>query len=108
MQPVLRQRVITALIMAGLFLAGVAFLPLPWLALIFGVLVSMGAWEWSRLAGWTAPLARGLYVLLIAGVLFALYNLSWAWPACGGRWHCCGYGDIQAVPYSGAPCPCAA
>jgi phosphatidate cytidylyltransferase len=71
---VLRQRVITALIMAALFLAGIAFLPLPWLALIFGVLIAMGAWEWSRLAGWTAPLARAGYVLLIAGVLVALYR----------------------------------
>lgn len=69
----LRQRVVTALIMAGLFLAGIALLPLPWLALIFGVLIAMGAWEWSRLAGWSAPPARALYVLFIVAALVALY-----------------------------------
>ncbi len=69
----LRQRVVTALIMAGLFLAGIALLPLPWLALIFGILIAMGAWEWSRLAGWSSPPARALYVLFIAAALLALY-----------------------------------
>ena len=69
----LRQRVITALIMAGLFLAGIAFLPLPALALVFAVLIAMGAWEWSRLAGWRAPVARGLYVLAIGAALAGLY-----------------------------------
>ncbi len=69
----LRQRVVTALIMAGLFLAGIALLPLPWLALIFGVLIAMGAWEWSRLAGWSTPPARALYVLFIVAALVALY-----------------------------------
>lgn len=70
----LKQRVITALIMAGLFLAGIVFLPLPWLALVFGVLICAGAWEWSRLAGWVAPVSRGLYVLVVAVVLGGLYQ----------------------------------
>lgn len=69
----LRQRVITAVIMAGLFLAGIAVLPLPWLAAIFAVLICMGAWEWSRLAGWQGPVARGLYVIVVAVSLYALY-----------------------------------
>ena len=50
--PMLKQRVITALIMAGCFWRPSLFLPLPGLALLFGILVGMGAWEWSRLAGW--------------------------------------------------------
>lgn len=70
----LRQRIITALIMAGLFLAGIAFLSLPWLALILGILICLGAWEWSRLCGWVAPFARGVYVLMLALVLGVLYR----------------------------------
>lgn len=70
----LKQRVITAVIMACLFLAGIAFLPLPWLALIFAVLICLGAWEWSRLSGWSSPLARGTYVLVLAVILGGLYN----------------------------------
>lgn len=69
----LRQRVITALILAGLFLSAVAFLPLPGLALLFGVIVAAGAWEWSRLSGWRATPARVAYVLLLAAALAALY-----------------------------------
>jgi phosphatidate cytidylyltransferase len=70
----LKQRVITGLIMAGLFLAAVIFLPLPGLAVLLGILVSMGAWEWTRLAGLNSPMARVLYVLVLAAVLGALYS----------------------------------
>ena len=69
----LKQRVITALIMAGLFLAAIAFLPLPGLALLFGILVGMGAWEWSRMAGFQSPIARATYVLLVIAGLAAAY-----------------------------------
>ncbi|MDH4040754.1 MAG: phosphatidate cytidylyltransferase [Gammaproteobacteria bacterium] len=70
----LRQRVITAVVMASLFLAAVAFLSLPWLALLFGILICLGAWEWSRLCGWESPLARGLYALVVVAVLGLLYR----------------------------------
>ncbi|MBP6723387.1 MAG: phosphatidate cytidylyltransferase [Halioglobus sp.] len=70
----LRQRVITALIMAGLFLLAVAFLSQPWLALLFAALICLGAWEWASLCGWTSPLARGLYVVAVSGVLGLLYH----------------------------------
>ncbi len=69
----LRQRVITALIMAGVFLAAVVFLPFVGLALLFAVLVLAGGWEWSRLAGWQSPLARGFFVLVLAAALAGLY-----------------------------------
>ena len=70
----LRQRVNTALIMAGLFLAAIAFLPLQGLALLFGILIAMGAWEWSSLAGWQKPAVRIFYVLLVLVVLGVLYQ----------------------------------
>jgi CDP-diglyceride synthetase len=69
----LRQRVITALIMAGIFLSAIVFLPLPALAAVFGLLVTAGGWEWSRLAGWQSPVTRGLYMLLLAACMAALY-----------------------------------
>ena len=70
----LKQRVITALIMAGLFLAAVVFLPLPALAVAFGLVVAAGGWEWSRLAGWQSPLTRSVYVLLLIAIIAALYH----------------------------------
>ncbi len=69
----LRQRVITALVMAGLFLSAIMFLPLPGLAVFFGIIIGGGAWEWSRLAGWNAAPARALYVAAVWAALAALY-----------------------------------
>ena len=65
----LKQRFITALIMAGVFLAAIVYLPVAGLALLFGVFVCMGGWEWSRLAGWASPVARTLYVVVLAAAM---------------------------------------
>lgn len=69
----LKQRVMTAMVMAGLFLAAIAYLPLPGLALLFGFLVALGAWEWSSLAGWHKPAARAIYVLFVIAALGVIY-----------------------------------
>ncbi|TDG15100.1 phosphatidate cytidylyltransferase [Seongchinamella unica] len=69
----LKQRVATALIMAGLFVAGVIFLPLKALAAVFALLVLAGGWEWSRLAGWESVVGRGLFVLVLGAVMLLLY-----------------------------------
>ncbi|QIB66691.1 phosphatidate cytidylyltransferase [Kineobactrum salinum] len=72
----LKQRIITALAMAGLFLGAVLFLPLAGLAIVFGVVVCLGAWEWSRLAGWRSLPARVVFLLLLVALLVALYEYS--------------------------------
>ncbi len=69
----LKQRIITAVIMAGLFLAGVFLLPLNALAAVFALLVLAGGWEWSHLAGWKTPVARVGFTLVLAACLVALY-----------------------------------
>ena len=69
----LRQRVFTALIMAALFCAAIAYFPLPLLAVLLAILVGLGAWEWSRLSGWEHTLARALYVLVILAALGIIY-----------------------------------
>ena len=69
----LKQRVITALIMAGLFLAAIWFLNTAALAVLFGLLVLAGGWEWSRLAGWESALARGAFVAILASLLAGLF-----------------------------------
>ena len=60
--------------MAGLFLGAVAFLSQAWLALLIGVLVCLGGWEWSRLCGWESSLTRGVYVVVLAAVMGFLYH----------------------------------
>lgn len=69
----LRQRVITGLAMAGLFLAAVFLLPLLALAAVFGLVVVLGAWEWARLAGWQSAAARLLFTAILAGLLILVY-----------------------------------
>ena len=69
----LKQRVTTALVMAGLFIAGLVFLPLKALAAVFALLVLAGGWEWSRLAGWESLVLRGLFVLVLAALLLVFY-----------------------------------
>ena len=69
----LKQRIITGVVLISAFLSAIAFLPLFWLAVVFGLVVSMGAWEWSRLAGWESWLLRFLYV----GVLIGLVSIAY-------------------------------
>lgn len=70
----LRQRVLTALLMAGLFLAGVYWLSTPVLAAIFAVVIGLGAWEWAPLAGLVGLRTRVLYVGLVLACAFGLYR----------------------------------
>ena len=69
----LRQRVLTALLLVAAFLAGVYYLPLPVLAGAFALVVALGAWEWAALAGLHPALARALYMLLVVLGALALY-----------------------------------
>ncbi|KGE04484.1 phosphatidate cytidylyltransferase [Pseudohaliea rubra] len=72
----LKQRVITALAMAGLFLAGIFFLPVAALAAAFALVVAAGAWEWAPLSGFRGAARQALFALLVlagcAGVWFLL------------------------------------
>ena len=43
------------------------------LALLFGILIGLGAWEWSRMAGFLNPMVRAIYVLLVLAGLVAVY-----------------------------------
>lgn len=72
---VLRQRVITGVTLALLFLAAVGFLPLATLALIFAVVATAGAWEWGALAGFAGRWRQVAYAAVLPPVLFALWTI---------------------------------
>lgn len=75
----LRQRVLTAVAMALVFLGAVLFLSIPTLALAFVVVVALGAWEWAPLAGLQHALARGLFVTVVVagcGILYVYLSLA--------------------------------
>lgn len=61
----LKSRVITALILAPLVLGAVFFLPGPWFAAFMGLVVLMGAWEWTCMMRLMRTTQRAAYVLFI-------------------------------------------
>jgi phosphatidate cytidylyltransferase len=69
----LKQRVMTAVLLLVILIGTVMFLSLPILALLFAIIFLIGAWEWSALAGYQSAKARVSFVLLIAGLMTASY-----------------------------------
>ncbi|GAB3022132.1 phosphatidate cytidylyltransferase [Bowmanella dokdonensis] len=60
----LKQRIITALILAPLALGAILFLPLESFELCIGLIIGLGAWEWSKLMGLSQRLHKALYTAL--------------------------------------------
>lgn len=69
----LRERVITALILAPLAIAGVWLLSTQIFALLLGGVVLVGAWEWARLSGILSLGGQLLYSLVVGLLLLAVY-----------------------------------
>lgn len=91
----LQQRFITAVVLAGLFVAAVAWVPTLGLALVFGGVALLAGWEWAALAGWTHAVARVIYCVFLAIVLLGLW------------WICDLAGDpkaMQVQPIMGIAC----
>ena len=70
----LRQRIITALIVAPVALAGVFLLPPVYFAVFVGAVLTVSAWEWGNLAGLSSPM-RYAYGAIIAVSMAAIYWL---------------------------------
>jgi len=92
----LKQRILTAAVLVPLLVAALFYLPLAWIAVLFGFIIGMAAWEWAGLSGLQRHLTKATYVLLILllgavglyGVLsqisliisfFAATALWWLW-----------------------------
>ncbi len=61
----LKERVITATVLALLFFAVVCGLPLKYFTPALFVLLAMAGWEWARLCGWTHRPYKGVYTALL-------------------------------------------
>ncbi|MDE2309591.1 MAG: phosphatidate cytidylyltransferase [Betaproteobacteria bacterium] len=77
----LKQRVITAIILLALFLAALFFLPAPgWVVLVI-VMVMQGISEWTRLAKLSAKAANGYWWLTLAVMIgIVLLDMNHALP----------------------------
>ena len=80
----LRQRVITALVLLPLVLLPIIYLPTVWMYAVYSVFALFAAWEWTTLMGVAATPARAGYVGLVA---IALALAGWlALRAQGAVW----------------------
>lgn len=61
----LRERVITAIVLAILVALGVFKLPTEFFSLIFGLIILLAAWEWSHLIGITEPTKKYIFLLIL-------------------------------------------
>jgi phosphatidate cytidylyltransferase len=71
----LKTRVLTGCILGALLLLGLFLLPAFWAVLAFGVVFTIGAWEWAGFGALRTPRVRALYTLIVALAL----GLSWRW-----------------------------
>ena len=70
----LKTRILTALILAPIAIIGIFFLPPLGFAVFTGVVISLGAWEWANMAGYSADAARIGYAALVAVILAVIYQ----------------------------------
>jgi phosphatidate cytidylyltransferase len=66
----LKQRVITAIILIPIILAAVYFLPPPYFCLFTALIALGGAWEWTNLMQIKTLARRWIYLLVVAFVFF--------------------------------------
>lgn len=71
----LKQRILTALVLLPLAMAGFFLLEGGAFALFIGAVVTLGGWEWAQLAGFTGQSARVGFAALVAALLALLYWL---------------------------------
>jgi len=76
---VLKQRLITALVLIPLVILSVFYLPSAAFAQVLTVIILIAAWEWANLIGIESNLGRAAYLLLVllAIQLVALVNVPW-------------------------------
>ncbi len=66
----LKQRIITALIIAPIFLGGIFLLGPLYFALFIAAIIGVAAWEWANMAGVTSPVGRWGYAAVMLAAIF--------------------------------------
>lgn len=69
----LKLRIISAIIMAAVFLSVLLLLSVPAFSLFIALVVVVGAWEWANLSGFELPVARIGYACVVSLSLLGLY-----------------------------------
>jgi len=72
----LKQRILTALVLVPLVVLSILYAPLIGVAILFAVLLMQGAWEWSRLSGVSNIVVRILYISVLVLVMIYLWSFA--------------------------------
>ncbi|MGL6027314.1 MAG: phosphatidate cytidylyltransferase [Vibrio sp.] len=72
----MKQRIITALVLAPLVILGIIYLPLSWFMVALAVVTLLGFWEWTQFVNQTSRLLAMLPALLFGGLSLALINVE--------------------------------
>ena len=79
----LKQRLLTALVLIPLVVWGIVSLPSPYLALFLGLVIAQGGWEWGGFMQLKSLGLRAAYLLLLVA---CLGMAGYAWLSPEGRW----------------------
>ncbi|MBV1877588.1 MAG: phosphatidate cytidylyltransferase [Pseudomonadales bacterium] len=66
----LKQRIITAIFLVPLAIAGLFYIPLLGFSIFIAIILTIAAWEWANLAGYEGP-QRYFYALVVAALIAA-------------------------------------
>jgi phosphatidate cytidylyltransferase len=71
----LKQRIITALILAPAAISAIFYLPITYFAGLLMAIIAIGAWEWARLMGITNITQRVAYAIITSALVALLWFL---------------------------------
>lgn len=71
----LKQRIITALILAPAAISAIFYLPLTYFALLLLAVVAIGAWEWGPLMSFASKIKRVSFVAMTSIIILSLWLL---------------------------------
>ena len=71
----LKQRVLTAVVLAPLAIAAIFYLPLPLFGALILAIMAIGAWEWGPLMGFASNARRSIFVIASVGLIATLWYM---------------------------------
>jgi phosphatidate cytidylyltransferase len=104
----MKQRVLTALLLAPLAIALVLLLPTPAFAAVIAGLCVLALWEWTRLSGLRDRRVRAALLAFAAGAFFVLWcwrgtTPAWTVIAAGGVWWVLALAWLRRFSFAAAP-----
>jgi len=77
----LKQRILTALLLLPLVLLALFALPATWFLVLLAVILLIGSWEYAPLAGYTQSAGRYVLIIVQVALLAVLFSYRAAWDS---------------------------